>query len=773
MAVIEKSTKGKGSDAGAAYKPYISPSDELPELTWSAVLLGALLGIVFGASSLYLVLKVGLTVSASIPVAVLSITIFRLFSRVTGLRKATILENNIVQTTGSAGESIAFGVGVTMPALLLLGFDLDVVRVMTVGSLGGLLGILMMIPLRRALIVRQHGKLTYPEGTACADVLISGEEGGATAKTVFAGFGLAFLYKFLMGKLKLWQEVPAWPLHSASGEGLRKAEFGGEVTPELLGVGYIIGPKIGATMLAGGILAYLVLLPLIALFGENLSSPLPPAEKLIREMTVGQIRSNYILYIGAGAVATGGIISMVQALPLIISSIAAGVRDLRAAKSADGAARALLRTDRDLPLWLVAVGCIGLIVALMAVPQLGLGFSMYGAIGALLIVFFGFLFVTVSARLTGEIGSSSNPISGMTVATLLLTCLLFLAMGRTDKAATLTALTIAGVVCIASSNGGTTAQDLKTGFLVGGTPSRQQIGILVGALSSALVIGLVLMVLDAAGTIYTKLPQHLPNYRVPDVSKLTKLEKPGSEYAGKDNKEYHVLMAGTGEIPGVPQGKYLVDDQGAIRYKVDPAIGGTLQTRDDGTEVKGKFEAPKTRLMAIVIDGVLNRKLPWGLVLIGALIAVVLELVGVSSLPFAVGVYLPLETSVPIFLGGVVRWVIDKASRRAPSEGEMSPGILLSSGYIAGGSIAGVLIACFEFLPDTWNKFIDVGARIDASSGLTEALGGPWTTLNWPPLIPFGLLIIILAGVGLSGRPKKPPKPVVEAPPKQNPPVKR
>ncbi len=774
MAVIEKAPKGKGSDSSTpAHKPYVSPEADLPELTWTAVLLGAVLGILFGASSLYLVLKVGLTVSASIPVAVLSITIFRLFSQVTGLRKATILENNIVQTTGSAGESIAFGVGVTMPALLLLGFDLDVVRVMTVGALGGLLGILMMIPLRRALIVRQHGKLTYPEGTACADVLISGEEGGATAKTVFAGFGLAFVYKFLMGKLKLWQEVPAWPLHTSSGQGLRKAEFGGEVTPELLGVGYIIGPKIGATMLAGGILAYLVMLPLIALFGENLNAPLPPAEKLIRDMTVGQLRSSYILYIGAGAVATGGIISMVQALPLIVSSIAAGLRDLRAAKSADGAARALLRTDHDLPLWLVVVGCIGLVVALMAVPQLGLGFSLYGGIGALLIVFFGFLFVTVSARLTGEIGSSSNPISGMTVATLLLTCLLFLAMGRTDKAATLTALTIAGVVCIASSNGGTTAQDLKTGFLVGGTPSRQQIGILVGALSSALVIGLVLMVLDAAGTIYTKNPQHLPQYRVPDVSKLTRLEKPGSEYAGKDTTDYHVLMAGTGEIPGVPQGKYLVDDQGIIRYKVDPAIGGTLQTRDDGTEVKGKFEAPKTRLMAIVIDGVLNRKLPWGLVLIGALIAVVLELVGVSSLPFAVGVYLPLETSVPIFLGGMVRWGIDRATRRAPSEGEMSPGILLSSGYIAGGSIAGVLIACFEFLPDAWNKFINVGARIDASEGLTDAFGGPWTHLNWPPLIPFGLLIFILAAVGFGGRPKKPAKPLVDPAPKGTPPVKR
>jgi len=771
MAVIEKSTKGKGLDAGAAFKPYISASEELPELTWSAVLLGALLGIVFGASSLYLVLKVGLTVSASIPVAVLSITIFRLFSRVTGLRKATILENNIVQTTGSAGESIAFGVGVTMPALLLLGFDLDVVRVMTVGALGGLLGILMMIPLRRALIVRQHGKLTYPEGTACADVLISGEEGGATAKTVFAGFGLAFLYKCLMEPLRLWKAAPTWPLHTASGQGLRKAEFGGELTPELLGVGYIIGPKIAATMLAGGTLAYLVLLPTIALFAENQSAPLAPATTLIRDMPVHEIRFNYILYIGAGAVATGGIISMVQALPLIFSSIVAGLRDLRSSKNAEGGAPAVARTERDLPMWFVLVGCLGLVLALMAVPQLGLGFTLYGAIGAVLIVFFGFLFVTVSARLTGEIGSSSNPISGMTVATLLITCLLFLAMGRTDKAATLTALTIAGVVCIASSNGGTTAQDLKTGFLVGGTPRRQQIAILVGALSSALVVGLVLMVLDAAGTVYTK--NNLPRYRVPEVAKLTKLEKPGSEYAAKDTADYHVLVAGNGEFEGVPQGKYLVDDQGQIQYRVDPAIGGTLTKRDDGAEVKGKFDAPKTRLMAIVIDGILNRRLPWDLVLIGALIAVVLELVGVSSLPFAVGVYLPLETSVTIFVGGMLRWFLDKAFSRPAASSDMSPGVLMSSGYIAGGSLAGVLIACLNFLPDTWTAKIDVGTRLDNSTALTELLRGPWTTLNWPALVPFGLLVVILAIAAFSGRPKKPPKPIAEAPPKQSPPVKR
>jgi putative OPT family oligopeptide transporter len=748
MAVIEKAPRGKGSDSAPAHKPYIPPEADLPELTWSAVLLGAVLGILFGASSLYLVLKVGMTVSASIPVAVLSITLFRLFSRITGLRRATILENNIVQTTGSAGESIAFGVGVTKPALLLLGFEMDVVRVMTVGSLGGLLGILLMIPLRRALIVRQHGKLTYPEGTACADVLIVGEEGGATAKTVFAGFGLAFLYKLAMGAVHLWKEIPTWPLHTARGQGLKQAEFGLEATPELLGVGYIIGPRIAATMLGGGVLAYLVLLPAIALFGGDQTAPLPPADKLIRDMNVREIRGNYILYIGAGAVATGGIISMFQAMPLILSSAFAGLRDLRRSRAGDPAAPVVPRTDQDLPLGLVLLGAAGLVLLLMAAPQLGLGFNPYGAVGALLIVFFGFLFVTVSARLTGEIGSSSNPISGMTVATLLFTCLVFLLMGRTDKAATLTALTVAAVVCIASSNGGTTAQDLKTGFLVGGTPRRQQIGILVGAFSSALMMGLVLLVLDAAGTIYTKKPEHLPAYRAPDVSQLTRRERVGGEYAASDPQEYHVLTVGTGEIAGVPQGKYLLDDGGAIRYRVDPAVGGQLEFRDDGTKVAGKFEAPKTRLMAIIIDGILNQKLPWELVLIGALIAVVLELVGVSSLPFAVGVYLPLETSVPIFVGGAVRWGVDKLSRRKAAEAEMSPGVLLSSGYIAGGAIAGVLIACFNFLPTRWMEAINVGALLDGRTDLTGRFGAPWTELDWPPLVPFALLVLILALVG-------------------------
>ncbi len=751
----------------AHHEPFVPDHVTMHEFTWPAVLAGCVLGIIFGASSLYLVLKVGMTVSASIPVAVLSITLFRVFSLVPGIRRATILENNIVQTTGSAGESIAFGVGVTIPALMLLGFNMEFVRVMTVGVLGGLLGILMMIPLRRAFIVRQHGKLTYPEGTACADVLIVGERGGATATTVFAGFGVAFLHKFFTKALHLWKEEVDQPLSTASGAGLKGGVIGGELSPELLGVGFIIGPRVASIMVAGGVLAYLVLVPTIVLFGEQLQKPLAPATgELIRDMSVSQIRNNYILYIGAGAVATGGIISMFRALPLIVGSIRSGLGELSSGRGRvrDDAKRQSVRalaqptsargetdnlaslseertprTSRDLPLSVVVLGSLALVAVLTIVPNVGLGLSLHGLVGAVLVVAFGFLFVTVSSRLTGEIGSSSNPISGMTVATLLLTCLIFLALGRTDKASTLTALTVAAVVCIAASNGGTTAQDLKTGFLVGATPRLQQVAILIGALTSALVMGATLLLLNEAGTIYSNKPENLPDYRVADVSRLTAMERAGGQYAN-DTTLYHVLHVREGEIAGVPQGKYLVDEEGSIRYLVDPAINGRLHDRDDGTVVPGKFEAPKTRLMAIIIDGILNQTLPWEMVAIGGLIAVTLELAGVSSLPFAVGVYLPIQVSVPIFIGGLLRWLVDRLRNTSAAEAEMSPGVLLSSGYIAGGAIAGVLVAFLAFLPDDFNERLgEFAARLPPW----------WLTSNWPAIAAFGVLMAILLGVGL------------------------
>ena len=724
-----------------AHQPYVPDGAQMAEFTWPAVLAGVVLGIIFGASSLYLVLKVGMTVSASIPVAVLSITLFRLLARIFRLRPATILENNIVQTTGSAGESIAFGLGVTIPALLLLGFDMSIVRVMTVGCLGGLLGILMMIPLRRAFIVQQHGKLRYPEGTACADVLIVGEEGGASAKTVFVGFGLAALHKFLMDALHLWKRDVNQALYTEGGKGLKGGIVGGELAPELLGVGYIIGPRIASIMISGGILAYLVIAPMIVMFGGNLDRPLAPATgQLIRDMDVDAIRNNYILYIGAGAVATGGIFSMFQALPMIFGSLRGAFTDLASARSGEKGVRVKLpRTARDLPLWVVFIGVFGLIVALAALPQLGLGFTFYGLVGAALIVLFGFLFVTVSSRLTGEIGSSSNPISGMTVATLLLTCLAFVALGHTGKAATLTALTVAAVVCIAASNGGTTSQDLKTGYLVGGTPRLQQIAILVGALTSAVVIGITLQLLNDSGTVYTKRREFVPYVRIADVDKLTDTEQPGGDYGGKDDKSYHVLYAAEGEYAGVPAGKYLLDDTGQIVYLVDPAINGRVKVRDDGTAVTNKLEAPKTRLMALIIDGILNGKLPWELVLLGALLAVVLELAGVPSLPFAVGVYLPLQTSMPIFIGGAVRFAADKLSGRS-DDSESSPAVLLSSGYIAGGAIAGVLIGFLAFN----QKWLD-------ALNLTSYLPVAWVASDWPALASFAFLmfVLFLTGVGV------------------------
>lgn len=773
MAAQEKS-KSPAPAAGAPleHQPYVPADATMPEFTWQAVVLGSLLGIVFGASSLYLVLKVGLTVSASIPVAVLSITLFRLFSRMFGIRRATILENNIVQTAGSAGESIAFGIGVTMPALLLIGFEMHILRIMVVGVLGGLLGILMMIPLRRAFIVKQHGKLTYPEGTACADVLIVGEQGGASAKTVFAGFGIAFLHKFLYAALHLWKDTPTQPLYwktdptpalpAGAVEGLPKAELGGELSPELLGVGYIIGPRIASIMLAGGVLSSLVLVPLIAIFAQKQSGPVPPGSQLVEQMDADALHKQYILYIGAGAVAAGGLISMIQSLPLIIASAGAGLRDMAATRSAasGGRMQVLPRTERDLSLRVVLFGSLLLIVALAAFPSLGLGFSAHGLLGSLLIVFFGFLFVTVSSRLTGEIGSSSNPISGMTVATLLFTCLIFLALehykiiARSDTT-TLTALSVAAVVCVASSNGGTTSQDLKTGYLVGATPRYQQLAILVGALTSALVIGCTLLVLNDAGTIYSKRPENLPPadvvYPLAEVKELTEMETAGGQYADEDPNPYHVLHVREGDHEDVAPGKYLIDDQGRFHYLVDPAINGRLKTRDDGKVVTNRFDAPKTRLMAIIIDGTLNRKLPWSLVIVGVLIAVTLELAGVPSLPFAVGVYLPISASVPIFLGGLLRWIVDRRKRTSALESESSPGVLLSSGYIAGGTIGGVLIAMFVFSPNSLNKRLGMPLTewLDLSRPKLHFLSSKWVEGNWPSLTAFGVLMLFLIVVGM------------------------
>jgi putative OPT family oligopeptide transporter len=701
------------------FEPFIPNGAVMREFTLRAVLTGTVLGVLFGASSLYLVLKVGLTVSASIPVAVISLALFRALSKF-GVRDATILENNIAQTAGSAGESIAFGIGVTMPAILILGFDLEFTRVMLVGLLGGLLGILMMIPLRRALIVKEHGTLKYPEGTACAAVLIAGasEESRAAASekarrgmaaaaaagitgspggtVIFTGFAVGLLYKTVYKALRGWKEIP----EKIFGAPFQGGSVGIEISPELLGVGYIIGPRIASIMCAGGVLAYLVLIPMIKFFGENLAGPLAPGTIPIAGMTPDDVREAYVLYIGAGAVAAGGIISVIRSLPTIWHGLRAGLGDLRLARQdfpagSRAVARGAVRTDYDLSLKFVGIGCVLLLAAIVWAPALHMNL-----LGALLIVVFGFLFVTVSSRLTGEIGSSSNPISGMTVATLLLTCLIFLAIGWTGPGYYVTALSVGAIVCIASSNGGTTSQDLKTGFLVGATPRLQQYAILFGAFTSALLLGPILLQLNQKTTVYVPAAQVAPGLRT-DATKLTTTEALSGPQARQDPARYRVWQKT--EPEGGPAGKYLVNDRGEAVWLVDPGINGTHRTRPDGSTVD-KFSAPKATLISYIIKGILGGRLPWALVLLGVFIAITLELAGIPSLAFAVGVYLPLSSSSPLFVGGLIRWLVDRFKRhqlkdagldeeQLVAESDKSPGVLLASGYIAGGAIAGIVFA--------------------------------------------------------------------------------
>src|SRR5713101_1443825 len=658
------------AEAEDAHQPFIPASQDIPELTTVPLIVGALLGILFGASSMYLVLKVGLTVSASIPVAVLSITIFRAFTKVFRVRRATILENNITQTAGSAGEGVALGLGVTMPALLILGYNMELSQTILVSVLGGLLGILMMIPLRRALIVKEAKTLTYPEGTACAEVLISGETGGATAKNVFAGLGVGSLFAIGYKVFGFFKDVPEKIL----GKWYDGGNISLEVGPELMGVGYIIGTRIALVMGAGGILSALVLMPAIKLFGSASATPIYPATTLIKDMSTDDVWHQYILYIGAGAVAAGGIISLFKSLPTIVGGAMRGMRSLSG--GVGGKRVQIPRTDRDIPLWVVGAGSLLLVVVCALVPSLKINI-----LGSVLILVLGFLFVTVSSRLTGEVGSSSNPISGMTVATLLITSLIFFSLGWVSAPYKIAALSIAAIACIAISNGGTTSQDLKTGYIVGATPSRQQIAILVGALSSALLLGFVILKLNDAGTVFARRDYPQVKFSPGEYDGRERLRGPD---AGRDGAEYNVVRLRDPRGP-VPPGKYLVDDGGQIKYLEDPGINGQLTQRDNGEKVTSKFSAPKPVLMSFIIEGIMSQKLPWGLVLIGVFISIVLELCGLSSLAFAVGVYLPVSTSTPIMVGGIVRWLVDRRQKRklSDAEAESGPGVLFSSGLIA------------------------------------------------------------------------------------------
>jgi putative OPT family oligopeptide transporter len=706
-------------------EPFILPETVMREFTVRALVVGTLLGVMFGASSLYLVLKVGLTVSASIPVAVLSLALFRGLSKL-GFRDATILENNISQTAGSAGESLAFGVGVTMPAIMILGFDLELTRVLLVSVLGGFLGILMMIPLRRALIVKEHGILKYPEGTACAAVLTAGASAedrakaspGAVAemraaeaaglgkapgaRAIFSGLGIGVVYNVLNRVPRLWKDTP----EKIFGAPFTGGSVSAEISPELLGIGYIIGPRIASLMCGGGVLSYLVLIPMIKFFGEHLQGPLAPGKIPIADMDPDGVRNAYILYIGSGAVAAGGIISLFRSLPTIWHGLKEGLRDVGFLK-VEARAAAVPRTERDLSMKFVGIGIVVLIAAIMAAPMLldaGIGTKFLGAV---LIVVFGFLFVTVSSRLTGEIGSSSNPISGMTIATLLLTCLIFLLVGWTGGAYYVTALSVGAVVCIAASNGGSTSQDLKTGYILGATPRYLQVAILLGSFASALALGPILLALNNAKVVYVPVSEVAPAGLHVDVNELTSSETLQGPQAEGDTRTYRVWHRS--DPSGGASEKYLVDGAGNAVWLVDPGINGTHTHRPDGSTVD-KFNAPKAVLISYIIKGILGHKLPWALVLLGVMIAVTLEMTGVPSLAFAVGVYLPLSSTSPIWAGGIVRWLVDAYNRRRhkdknlsedqlAAESDKSPGVLLASGYIAGGAIAGIVIAIMQGTP--------------------------------------------------------------------------
>ena len=673
-----------------AFRPYVPPNEVRPELTARALLLGSFFGLLFGAVTVYVGLRAGLTVAASIPIAVLSISVLR------ALGRASILENNIVQTTGNAGQSIAAGVIFTLPALIFLGFDLDYARIFFLALLGGWLGVLFMIPLRRQLIVEEHGQLVYPEGTACADVLLAGERGGSFASRVFWGLGLGAVYTLFQNEnlLGAWPGTPNYEPDMGAQHAMRGAAVRCDATPEYLGVGYIIGPRIAGTLFAGGVFSWLVLMPAIYFFGSHLPAALYPATKPIAQMSPSDLWAAYVRPMGAGAVAAAGLITLLRTLPTIFRALATGMKNVRVRNRAAEAAVAG-RTDRDLPAWAVWGGsvmiamCVFLFLTFKPVP--GAQTSLIANIAAsLLIVVFGFLFVTVSSRIVGLIGSSSNPISGMTIATLMATSAIFLVKGWTAPAFAALALTIGSVVCIAAANAGDTSQDLKTGFLIGATPWKQQLALMVGVCVSTVAIGATLNAmnrgLEEFRTANKPWTLSAPHQGVQDQGtfprKEFRLQTGNGQSVEKPGSTYILLNAlGSHELA---DGKYLYNPQTkAIEVQWIQGIGSE------------NAAAPQARLMATVINGILTRQLPWGLVLLGVFLVITVELMGIRSLSFAVGAYLSIATTLAIFVGGVVRWMIDRAAARNQEPGalneEISPGSLYASGLIAAGGIIGLL----------------------------------------------------------------------------------
>lgn len=661
------------------FRTYIPASESPTEFSVRAVVLGALFGLLFGAVSVYVGLRAGLTVSASIPIAVVSISILRAFGR------STILENNIVQTTGSAGESVAAGVIFTIPALIFLGYDLNYWRIFILALIGGWLGVLFMIPLRRQLIVKEHGNLTYPEGTACADVLVAGERGGSFAGRVFWGLGLGGVYTFFMNTVQAWTGQPEYRPQWLPGASFRAA-----ITSEYLGVGYIIGPRVAGTLFAGGVVSWLMMMPAIKFFGSLApDTPLYPSTVPIPQMTPDQLWGSYIRPMGAGAVAAAGLFTLLKTLPTILSALRSGMKDIRAERA--GGAPASSRIDRDMPMRTVVLGSL-VIVAMMWVlltfkpipgALTGMGQNFFAA---LFIVVFGFLFVTVASRISGLIGNSSNPISGMTIATLMATCAVFLVAGWTAPNYAVLALMIGGVVCIASAIAGATSQDLKTGYLVGATPHWQQIGLLIGVTVSAFAIGGTLMLMNKGLAKYNRVQIPLEIGNLPEGAKV---EQSNFVYQGKT----YVLVNAISSRR-IPDGKYLYDPS-TKRIEIQWVQG-------IGSE---QAAAPQARLMATVINGILNQKLPWRLVLLGVFLVIAVELLGIRSLPFAVGSYLSIATTMAIFAGGVVRWLAERGTKGEHSESEVSPGSLYSSGLIAAGGVFGLLAVALRVAQDagaTW-----------------------------------------------------------------------
>ena len=692
-------TKPWSSTATASdFHPYTQAQESPAELTLRAIMLGALFGLLFGAVSVYVGLRAGLTVSASIPIAVLSISILRAFGR------STILENNIVQTTGSAGESVAAGVIFTIPALIFLGFPLDLSqywRVFFLALLGGTLGVLFMIPLRRQLIVKEHGNLTFPEGTACADVLVAGERGGSFAGRVFWGLGIGGVYTFCMNTLGLWPGQPDYQPKWLPGASARCT-----ITSEYLGVGYIIGPRVAGTLFAGGVISWLVMMPAIRFFGSLApNTPLYPSTVPIPQMTPDMLWGTYIRPIGAGAVAASGLITLIKTAPTIVAALQAGLRDVRAQRSAQ--APVASRTERDLSMRVVVVGSLAILAMIWALltfkPIPGAQTGVFAnVIAALFIVVFGFLFVTVASRISGLIGNSSNPISGMTIASLMATCAVVLVVHWTASTYAVLALTIGGLVCIAAAIAGATSQDLKTGFLVGATPRAQQISLVIGVLVSSLVIGLTLIAMNRGLESFTPKQIAVSLDHLPDG-----VVRQQDNFEHGDRKDY-VLLNAIGS-PEVPDGKYLYDPRThQIETQWEQGIGSA------------KAPAPQARLMATVINGILNRRLPWRLVFLGVFLVIAIELLGIRSLPFAVGSYISIGTTMAMFAGGVVRWIAERGTgEQSTAESEVSPGSLFASGLIAAGGVFGLLAIVINLLQDQ-----ELAKQL--SPGLVSMLHLPW-----------------------------------------------